>query len=67
MTLEEYTNRVKKIVFLKTGDREYVNKLDKGIERSYTQAKELESILGYGTPDPTGYALGVMMMYPEVP
>ncbi len=67
ITLEEYMNRVKSIVFSKTGDKKYVDKLDKDIKRSYNEAKRLKDVLGYGTPDPNGYALGILMMYPEVP
>lgn len=67
MTLTEFKLKVKEILKEQIGDTKYINKLDTNIKKTYEDAKELEDLLGYGTPDPYGYALGIVMLYPNLP
>lgn len=67
MTLEEFERQVTNILKDRIQDTAYINNLRGDIERAYNEAKRLEGILGYSTPDPNGYALGIFMLYPDCP
>lgn len=67
MTLEEFKKEVKGQLSQYIDDEEYIEALDEDMERSYYEAKDLSSILGYDTPSVSGYVLGMLMLYPELP
>lgn len=67
MTLEEFERQVINILKDRIQDTDYINNLRGDIERTYNDAKELEEILGYSTPSPSGYAFGIFMLYPDYP
>lgn len=67
MTLDEFRAQVKTILRNKIDDKNYIDSLDADIKRAYDEAGELCDLLGYFNPSPDGYALGILMLYPELP
>ena len=67
MSFEEYKSRIIEILKNKLKDNAYINKLDKDIWRSYEEAKEVSKLLGSSQISADGYALGIIMMYPNLP
>lgn len=67
MTLEEFKSQVRAILVKQIDDAEYIDKLDDNINKTFEEAKQLRDILGYDTPSPSGYALGISLLYPDLP
>ena len=66
MSLEEYMRKVKESIKHYIKDKDYINKLDESIERSYYEEVETSQILGTNLVSPSGYCYAASLMYPDI-
>ena len=67
MSFEEFRKEVIQMLKQNIKDEEYINALEDNIKEHYESEKRVSNFLGSDQISPSGYVLGIIYLYPDLP